>query len=260
MKLAELSCLNDPARAMSRVELLRSLHRAGINPFDVYRADEMPEPKRFPVFLRHEDSHYAPKPSLLADQGELDAALADMQRNSQPLRGVLIVEHCPAPFGRAPGDGSGVSLWHKWGTFCIGGRMSVDHIAVDNNWFVKVGSWDLLNDAVVAAEHEAVTTNQFAADVKEAFDVAGIEFGRADHGTVNGRTVIYEINTNPFIGRYVPDKIALRFQNQKLGRERLAAALTAIDCKESGTRRLKRCKWFRSERLWSFGLRVALRH
>src|SRR5512139_626419 len=39
LREAGLPCLNDPARVMSRVELLRSLKAAGINPFDVLRAD-----------------------------------------------------------------------------------------------------------------------------------------------------------------------------------------------------------------------------
>ena len=33
--------LNDPARALSRFGLLRSLNRAGINSFDAYRVDEL---------------------------------------------------------------------------------------------------------------------------------------------------------------------------------------------------------------------------
>ena len=55
-----LRCLNDPARAMSRVELLRALNAAKINPFNVHRAEEQPHPERFPVFLRHEDDHTSP--------------------------------------------------------------------------------------------------------------------------------------------------------------------------------------------------------
>ena len=38
--------------------------------------------------------------------------------------------------------------------------------------------------------------------VIEAFKLAGIEYGRADHVSVGGREVIYEINTNPDIGQF----------------------------------------------------------
>ena len=51
---------------MSRVELLRSLNAAGINPFDVMRADEQPRPRTFPVFLRFEMDHNNLLSDLLA--------------------------------------------------------------------------------------------------------------------------------------------------------------------------------------------------
>ena len=134
---AGLRCLNNPALAMSRVALLRALHRAGVNPFDVYRADEAPQPKRFPVVLRTEADHWTPKPDLIADQVALDLALAARRQEGVPLRGTLVVEHCPAPYDK--------SLWHKWGSFRIGSRMSVDHIGVEDHWYVKHGVWDMLN-------------------------------------------------------------------------------------------------------------------
>jgi hypothetical protein len=246
-----MRCLNDPARAMTRFELLRTLHRAGINPFNVYRADEQPRPARFPVFLRDEDHHASPPPALLATQQELESALEARRARGLPLRGALVVEHWPAPFM----DG----LWHKWGTFRVADRMSVDHIALDDNWYVKTGQWDLLNERAVAEEHEAATSNRFAGTVAQAFALAGIEFGRADHATVDGRLVIYEINTNPYVYHYVPDPIPLRRQTQGLVRARLADALDAIDCKERGSRKTNPPAAFGTRRLWSFGKRIPRR-
>ena len=243
-----LRCLNDPARAMSRFELLRALHRAGVNPFDVYRADEQPRPARFPVFLRDEDHHASPLPELLGGQQELETALAARRARGVPLRGTLVIEHCPAPYGPA--------RWHKWGTFKVADRMSVDHIAVDNTWYVKFGQWDLLDETAVGEEHEVAAANLVAPEVIKAFAMAGIEFGRADHATIGGRSVVYEINTNPYLGPYVPDPIPLRFKTQALVRTRLAAALAAIDCGESGSRKLKPSEPFGSRRSWRFGARV----
>src|SRR5438128_2559784 len=60
LQRAGLSCLNDPARVMGRYELLANLHSAGINPFTTYRADSLPRPQRFPVFLRREFDHRGP--------------------------------------------------------------------------------------------------------------------------------------------------------------------------------------------------------
>lgn len=251
MREAKLKCLNNPARVMSRVELLQALHRAGINPFDIYRADEHPQPKRFPVFLRTEDTHRSPRPTLLYSQAELDAALEERRRTFRPPRGAVVVEHCPAPYDE--------SLWHKWGTFRIGDRMSVDHIGVEDQWYVKYGVAAMLTEQAVAEEHEAVRTNRFADDVRKAFEIAGIEFGRADHGWVDGRTVIYEINTNPRIAYYVRSKIPLRAETQRLARERLGALLDAIDCRKSGTRALAPSTLIKAERTWHFGTRVPLR-
>lgn len=254
MRKAKLTCLNNPARAMSRMELLRALHRAGLNSFDVYRADEQPRPNRFPVFLRPEDWHDAGgTPALLEDQAALDAALEDLRRRFVALRGMMVIECCPARYND--------TLWCKWGAFRVADRVSVDHIGVEDHWFVKHGDWHKLTDAVVADEHEAVRTNRHAADLMKAFEIGGIEFGRADYGIIGGRPVIYEINTNPSIGYFMRSPIPWRTETRMIARQRLAAALEAIDCKESGSRRLKPPSpaLYQGRRLWSFGSRVPQR-
>jgi hypothetical protein len=163
------------------------------------------------VFIRHESDHAVPLSGLISDQAQLDQALGSLRQRATPLRGLIVVGFCPAPYG--PG------LWHKWGTFRVGDAMSLDHIAVDDNWLVKYGDYDLLSDEVVR---------------DGVFDLAKIEFGRADHATIGGRTVVYEINTNPFIGPFVPDSKPLRLESQRCARQRLAAAFEAIDTKDGG--------------------------
>ncbi len=222
-----LRCLNKPALAMSRVELLGALHAAGINPFRAWRGDERPKPTRFPVFLRGEFDHMKAIPQLIATQKQLVETLRALQTGGVPLRGILVVELCAKPYSQG--------LWHKWGSYRVGDRYSVDHIGVDDTWLVKYGAWDKLTDAAVNDEYDAVVSNRFAADLKRAFEIAHIEFGRADHATIGGRTVIYEINTNPFIGHYVPDPKPVRFETQKHARMRLAACLEEIDTAETGT-------------------------
>jgi hypothetical protein len=254
MRKAELTCFNNPARAMSRTELLRALHLAGINPFDVYRADEQPRPKRFPVFIRPEGWHYlAKKPALLEDQAALDAALEQMRQKFMPLRGALVIEFCPARYNE--------TLFCKWSAFRVADRMSVDHAGIEDHWFVKHGVWQLLTEPMAKDEYEAVKANRFAADLRTAFEIGGIEFGRADYGVVDGRPVIYEINTNPRIGYFVTSEIPWRTETRTLARQRLAEALYAIDCKESGMRKLKPPPpgFRKGRRLWSFGSRVPLR-
>jgi hypothetical protein len=223
-----LRCLNNPALAMSRVELLRTLKAVGINPFNVWRGDERPHPTRFPVFVRGEFDHEAPMPQTITTQRQLDAALGGLKAQGRvPLRGTLVIEICAKPY--SPG------LWHKWGTFRIGDRMAVDHIGVDDTWYVKYGVREKLTEAAMQDERDAVLSNRFADELKPVFDIAQIEFGRADHATIGKRSVVYEINTNPFLPPYKPDISPFRVVTREHARQRLAECFTAIDTAGTGT-------------------------
>lgn len=214
-------CLNDPARVLSRAELLTALHDRGLNPTRVYRADTLPRPARFPVFIRTEDDHETPEPTLYESQAALDDALESMRKEGMPLRGLLVIEKVDTPYA----DG----LWAKWGTWRIGSRLVVEHIAVDTTWLVKHGRHDCITEVIAADEFDAVSTNRFAGALAPLFDMAGIEFGRADHAFTAAGPVVFEINTNPFIGAYADDPWPQRRQAQQMARERLADALRAID-------------------------------
>ena len=115
---------------------------------------------------------------------------------------------------------------------------------MDDNWLVKEGVWEKLTDAVVADEHEAVKANRFADALKPVFEIGKIDFGRADHASAGGRTVVFEINTNPYIGPYVPDPKPLRRATQAVARQRFAAALNSIDTTGKGTITLRRTRFF----------------
>lgn len=217
---AGMRCLNDPARVLSRYELLAALHREGINPQAVYRAEDHPRPAGFPVFVRLED-HGKPVSPLLNSQEDLDAALGDLRGRGIPLRGALVLEFCSQEY--SPG------LWNKWGAFRVGDRYSLDHIAVEKEWLVKYGDWYLLSDPVIADEHNAVFANRYVDHLERIFELAGIEYGRADFQVIDGRPVIYEINTNPYIPKFVPDPKPVRLETQMLARTRVAEAFAAID-------------------------------
>ena len=77
-----------------------------------------------------------------------------------PLRGLLVIEFCAEPYSEG--------LWHKWGTFRVGERLSLDHIAADDNWLVKGGSWEKLTRAAIADEHEAVKRNRFTNELRSS--------------------------------------------------------------------------------------------
>ncbi|WP_109051215.1 hypothetical protein [Azospirillum sp. TSA6c] len=222
-KLRDLGvrCLNDPACAMSRVELLTNLSEKTGNPIEVNRADMCPRPSRFPVFLRLEDEHEMPSDALYYSQGELDEALAAQRRDGVPLRGLLVLEKVDATYNG--------TLWAKWGSWRIGDRIVVEHIAVEDRWMVKYGRHDCLTEDIVSDEFDAVSTNRFEPLLKPAFETAGIEYGRADHAATPDGAVVFEINTNPFLGNYVPDPWLKRRDTQMLARQRWSEAMQAID-------------------------------
>lgn len=241
-----MRCLNDPARVMSRVELLHALFDRGRNPVEVLRADTETTPSRFPVFLRYEHGHLGPLSGLLHTQAELTGALEALVEAGTPLRGMIIVGFAAEPISEG--------LWAKWGTFRIGDAYSLDHVAVETKWQVTRGEWAELTDEIVGIEHRAVEDNAPSPEMREFFETANIEYGRADHGTVGGRTVLYEINTNPFIGRFVPDPHPRRLETQRIARRRLAAALEAIDTVASGRVRLDGSPHWKRSRSAQIGL------
>jgi hypothetical protein len=224
-----LKCLNDPAMVMARYELLRALHRVGINPFTVYRADDDPRPSRFPVFLRDEDGHKLKSTPLLADQAALEHRLNKAKRSGKALRGMLVVEFCAAPI--APGK------WCKLSTFRIGGNYHSDLRTIGDGWIVKGNAWNLLTAADLDAEKKSVERNEYPANLRAAFEHAAIDYGRADHCIVDGRHVVYEVNTNPTIMTWAKTGTA-RDESVAIAAERMAKLLRIIDSGEGGPVRL----------------------
>jgi hypothetical protein len=218
---AGLRCLNDPARVPARYELLRRLNRAGINPFDAYRAEDRPAPARFPVFVRAEQDHSTFLGGLLDSQAELDSHLDRLVAEGVPLRGLLVIEFCAEPV--APG------IWRKFGSYRIGERLHVHSHVTQDSWMVKAGTPGLCPPWLYAVEHETVAARRCPEAVAEAFRLAGIEYGRADHASVGGRDVVYEINTNPTISPPEPQRSELRDRTLAQARAFMAEGLREID-------------------------------
>lgn len=218
---AGLPCVNDPARVMIRYELLRNLHAAGINPFTAYRAEEHPRPNRFPVFVRYEKDHLRPVSDLLSDQAALDAELFALRERGTPLRGLIVIEFASEPI--APG------VWRKFGTFRVGDAVLVDHAVAEDRWLVKDGKVGLATDAMFEEERAAVISNRFAEELRSAFKIAGIEWGRADHATFAGREIVYEVNTNPDIAPLTQQRSHIRDETLRFARERMAQQFWRMD-------------------------------
>jgi hypothetical protein len=241
-------CLNDPARVMTRYALLRALHHNGINPFRVWRMDDAildglvaPDPPatrgawlrrrlgrpprrpspNFPVFLRTDADHDRPLTEPLPSPAALADAVARMGQAGLSPSGVMMIEFCGEPLA----DG----VWAKFGTARIGDLVSTDHAVIQGDWCVKQGSTGLATDEMFAWENRQVATNAYEAVLRPAFAVGGIDYGRADHATVGGREVIYEINTNPSLVPLTPQTRPIRDDTLRIARDRFAAGLHAID-------------------------------
>lgn len=213
--------LNDPARVRFRYALLRALFEAGVNGFDAYRANGLPRPKRFPVFLKAEADHGPALTDLLDDQAALDAALVRLQDSGEPLEGLAVIEFAAEPV--APG------LWTRFTAFGVAGTIVPDLPVTETHWMVKTGARGLVDEAGYAGHDRMIREGRYLGVLARAFQLAGIGFGRADFGLVGGRPQIYEINTNPVLsGLESPHPSATRQATRTLAWQRLTQALAAL--------------------------------
>lgn len=184
--------LNNPARVMGRYELLRKLRQEGVNEFDVIRADECRWPSTYPVFIRYEHDHNRPlSTNLIHDRQELTVTLENTRAAGISLRGLLIVGYAAEAF-----DGP---WFRKFNTFRVGSEVFAHHIVVEYSWVVKYGTDIKLPEEYKMYEQAFVKANWNADLLRRVFDVADIEYGKADWGIVADKMQVYEINTNPQI-------------------------------------------------------------
>jgi hypothetical protein len=214
--------LNNPARVMSRYELLRNLREERINEFDVIRADERRWPGRYPVFLRHEQDHGRPlSTDLLHNREELAAALEKARAEGISLRGILIVEYAAEAF-----DGP---WFRKFNTFRVGSEVFAHHMVVEDSWVVKYGKEGAkFPEEYKVFEQEFVKGNWSADVLRRAFEIAGIEYGRADWGVVGGKVQVYEINTNPYLSGDPGSSNPTRRDTIAISTKKLCESLAAL--------------------------------
>jgi hypothetical protein len=214
--------MNDPARVKTRYPLLRALAAAGINDFNAYCADAGIHPGRFPVFVRGAGDHSGPLTDLLNDQSALTTSIERLQAKGHPVDNLLVVEFA----GKRQENG----YFAKFSAMRIADRIVPVHCLADAHWNVKFGMAGRPPDSVMAQEREFIETNPHAAQLARVFEIAGIEYGRADYGVVDGRMQVYEINTNPTIRFYVDrEKMPRRAQYMVRQKQLLLDAFAAID-------------------------------
>ncbi len=211
--------LNHPLRALRRYALLRELEVQGINQFGVYRLNEDRAPRRYPVFLRGENDHSGSRSALLHAPQELAAAIRKSEAPGAHRRELIVTEFC------AQRDAHG--LYHKYAAWCIDGWILPGHLFFGPHWMLKRPT--TLTPELLAEENDYLTRNPHAAQLERVFALAGIGYGRADYGVVDGRIQIYEINTNPGIpSGYKPRPASPRDEIDRRFNVTLLAALRAL--------------------------------
>jgi len=179
--------LNHPQRVLRRFELLTELHQLGINDFNVYRQPQ--EGIRYPVFLRNELDHQGPVSGLLASPTELADALQSARGKTSGPFSPLITEYCDVRI-RDLG-------YHKYGAFCLMGRVVPRHLFFSDAWMVK-GTKDQRPEHA-QKENDYLDRNDFEKEIAGVFHTAHIDYGRVDFAQAPNGLAIFEINTNPTI-------------------------------------------------------------
>jgi hypothetical protein len=199
----DLPLLNHPLRVRRRYELLRTLHDAGINDFNVYRLSEARKPRRFPVFLRSENDHAGPETDLIMSQADLDVAVEALAGEGKSRETRIAVEYSAEP-GM---DG----LFRKYAAFCIDGEVIPRHVMFSKGWLVK-GATKTVTEATEVEQRAYSIENPHADWVRSVFELARIDYGRIDYGIVAGRFQVFEINSNATI---VPAEVTVRSERNE---------------------------------------------
>lgn len=219
----EARVLNRPALVLERFALLRKLAVDGHNDFSAYRIDSGEMPRRYPVFVRLEDDCQKPDTPLLHSESEFINAIDALRAAGIPTKRRIAVEYCAEP------DADG--LFRKYGVFRIGSKIFPHHIFLNSDWYVKHAVRHRLeDDERFAAEVEAyMNTMPHEAEIRRAFDIASIDYGRIDYSIVNGRLQTYEINTNPLVPLRRRALDPIKDQRRLLFRQSFFSALRELD-------------------------------
>jgi hypothetical protein len=184
--------LNHPTRVLRRLDLLTTLHERKVNGFRAVRAVDSYRHLRFPVFVREENRHTGTKSGLLGDAVAVERAIALLALKGWRRDQLLVVEFCDT----RSADG----LYRKYSAFRIGDQILPRHVHISRHWVSKSKS-SVITRETIAEEADYFAANPHESWLREIFNLARIEYGRIDYGLIDGTPQVWEINTNPTLGR-----------------------------------------------------------
>ncbi len=247
----DLRLLNHPARSMRRFELLRHLHAAGINDFNVYRLADTRSEMRFPVFIRAEDNHCGSLTPLLRTEAELDATIGELVAKGASRENKLIVEFTDVSDGRE---------WYPLNNaFLIGNRIIASDHELSSNWVNKGYNFIAGADWPEDMEQDYAYRNPHEKQLRRIFEIARIDYGRIDYAAVGDQLRVFEINTNPTIIDLMHFIEPQYHAEVTFVAGKLAEGFEAID-HPAGPSCAIRTRPYRdpSSRSWTYGLRMAV--
>jgi len=212
--------MNHPMHVLRRYDLLRRLYERGVNDFNVHRLDEDRARLHFPVFLRAENDHEGPRSGLLPGADTLEDAIDQAEAAGVDVRDWIVTG-----FREYKGEDG---LYRKYGAFNVGGHIIPRHMIFSRDWMVKRTS-RALTASTLEEEREYVETNPHAADLREIFATAQVDYGRIDYTVHDGHIRVFEINTNPQTVTPGPSRDATRRPVKERFAERFVSALEACN-------------------------------
>lgn len=219
-----LKLLNHPEKSLRRYDLLQSLAREGLNPFQVYTLEEDYTRARLPVFVRHANDHRGPQSELITTPAALSGTVERLRNEGADLREWLVTEFTDTA------DAHGI--YRKYAAFNVDGRILPNHLYCSRNWCTK--RKDMLTDAAfIAEETDYLAHNPHREQLARIFALARIDYGRIDYNVADGRICAWEINTNPMIITLADMRDRLREDINRRFDASFSTALTGLS--ETGT-------------------------
>jgi len=190
---AGVRILNDPRQVRLRADLLRAAHDAGVNEHRAWPATDVPlDSLRYPVFVRFANEHIGNLTPVLHSPPSLAEALASLAADGMPRSELLVVEFADTK------DAHGI--YRKYSAYNVGGTIIAKALEQSRDWMVK---WDHRVFDRQRADEELAYCEASPHEewIREMFRLARIDYGRIDYGVLRGKPQLWEINTNPTIGR-----------------------------------------------------------
>ena len=185
--------LNDPRQVRLRADLLRAAHEAGANEHRAFPAATAPtDSLRYPVFVRFANQHFGNLTPLLDSPGALADGFASLAADGIAREDLLVVEFADTRTEEG--------IYRKYSAYNVGGRIIAKALEQSRDWMVK---WEhrVFDRRRADEELEYCQSNPHEDWIREMFRLARIDYGRIDYGVLQGRPQLWEINTNPTIGR-----------------------------------------------------------